>query len=71
MGVTIAGTFSGLDVSSIISTLIQADSVPITNLQTTDTTLQSQSTTLGALSTSLGQVSLALQNLGGSARRAR
>ena len=31
---------SGLDVSSIISTLIQADSIPITNLQTTDTTLQ-------------------------------
>jgi flagellar hook-associated protein 2 len=64
MGVTISGTFSGLDVSSIISTLIAADSVPITNLQTKDTTLESQSTTLGALSTSLGQVSLALQNLG-------
>jgi flagellar hook-associated protein 2 len=64
MGVTISGTFSGLDVSAIISTLIAADSVPITNLQTTDTSLESQSTTLGALSTSLGQVSLALQNLG-------
>jgi flagellar hook-associated protein 2 len=38
--------------------------VPITNLQTQNTTLESQSTTLGALSTSLGQVSLALQNLG-------
>jgi flagellar hook-associated protein 2 len=64
MGVTISGTFSGLNVSSIISTLIAADSVPITNLQTQNTTLESQSTTLGALSTSLGQVSLALQNLG-------
>ena len=64
MGVTIAGTFSGLDVSSIISTLIAADSVPITNLQTQDTTLGNQSTALGLLSTSLGQVSLALQSLG-------
>ena len=50
MGVTISGTFSGLNVSSIISTLIAADSVPITNLQNSDTSLESQSTTLGALS---------------------
>jgi flagellar hook-associated protein 2 len=64
MGVTISGTFSGLNVSSIISTLIAADSVPINNLQTTNTKLQSQSATLGTLSTSLGQVSLALQTLG-------
>jgi len=64
MGVTISGTFSGLNVSSIISTLIAADSVPITNLQTQDTNLTSQNTALSALSTSLGQVSLALQNLG-------
>ncbi len=64
MGVTISGTFSGLNVSSIISTLIAADSVPITNLQNTDTSLESQSTKLGALSSSLGQVSLALQTLG-------
>ena len=64
MGVTIAGTFSGLDVSTIISTLIAADSVPITNLQTQDTNLGNQSTALGLLSTSLGQVSLSLQSLG-------
>jgi flagellar hook-associated protein 2 len=63
MGVTIAGTFSGLDVSSIISTLIQADSIPITNLQTQDTTLSKQSTTLGALGSSLGSLSVALQAL--------
>jgi len=64
MGTTISGTFSGLDVSSIISALIAADSIPITNLQTTDTNLSKKSTALGALSASLGQVSLALQNLG-------
>lgn len=64
MGVTVSGTFSGLNVSSIISTLIAADSIPITNLQTKDTSLSSQSTALSALSASLGQVSLALQNLG-------
>jgi flagellar hook-associated protein 2 len=64
MGVTISGTYSGLNVSSIISTLIAADSVPITNLQTKDTSLTNQNTALSALSTSLGQVSLALQNLG-------
>jgi flagellar hook-associated protein 2 len=63
MGVTIAGTFSGLDVSSIISTLIQADSIPITNLQTQDTTLTTQSTALGTLGTSLGNLSVALQAL--------
>ena len=63
MGVTIAGTFSGLDVSSIISTLIQADSIPITNLQTQDTTLTTQSTALGKLGTSLGNLSVALQAL--------
>jgi flagellar hook-associated protein 2 len=63
MGVTISGTFSGLDVSSIISTLIQADSIPITNLQTQDTTLSTQSTALGALGTSLGNMSVALQAL--------
>ncbi len=64
MGVTISGTYSGLNVSSIISALIAADSVPITNLQTQDTSLTKQNTALSALSTSLGQVSLALQNLG-------
>jgi len=63
MGVTISGTFSGLDVSSIISTLIQADSVPINNLQTQDTKLSTQSTTLGSLGTSLGNLSVALQAL--------
>jgi flagellar hook-associated protein 2 len=63
MGVTISGTFSGLDVSSIISTLIQADSIPITNLQTKDTTLSTQSTALSALGTSLGNLSVALQAL--------
>jgi flagellar capping protein FliD len=63
MGVTISGTFSGLDVSSIIATLIQADSIPITNLQTTDTTLTNQSTALGSLGTSLGNLSAALQAL--------
>lgn len=64
MGVTISGTFSGLDVSAIISTLIAADSVPMNALQTADNSLENQSTKLGALSTSLGQVSLAVQNLG-------
>ena len=64
MGVTISGTYSGLDVSSIISAIVAADSIPITNLQTQDTTLSAQNTALSALSTSLGQVSLALQNLG-------
>jgi flagellar hook-associated protein 2 len=63
MGVTISGTFSGLDVSSIISTIIQADSIPITNLQTKDTTLSTQSTALGTLGTSLGNLSVALQAL--------
>ncbi len=64
MGVTISGTYSGLDVSSIISAIIAADSIPITNLQTQDTTLSAQNTALSALGTNLGQVSLALQNLG-------
>ena len=63
MSVTIGGTFSGLNVSSIISSIIAADSIPITNLQTTDTNLNTQSTTLGALGTSLGQLSTVLQTL--------
>jgi flagellar hook-associated protein 2 len=63
MSVTIGGTFSGLNVSSIISSIIAADSIPITNLQTDDTTLQTNSTTLGALGTSLGQLSTVLQSL--------
>jgi flagellar hook-associated protein 2 len=63
MGVTIAGTYSGLDVSSIISTLIAGDSVPITNLQTQDTNLSKQSTALGTLGSSLGSLSVALQAL--------
>ncbi len=64
MSTTIAGTFSGLNVSSIIQSIIAADSIPITNLQTADTNLQSTNTTLSALSTSLGQLSLQLQNFG-------
>jgi flagellar hook-associated protein 2 len=63
MSVTIGGTFSGLNVSSIISAIIAADSIPITNLKTTNTNLQTQSTTLGALGTSLGQLSTVLQSL--------
>ncbi len=63
MSVTIGGTFSGLNVSSIIQAIIAADSIPITNLQTTDTTLTSNSSTLGALGTSLGQLSTVLQTL--------
>jgi flagellar hook-associated protein 2 len=63
MSVTIGGTFSGLNVSSIIQAIIAADSIPITNLQTTDTTLTNNSTTLGALGTSLGQLSTMLQTL--------
>ena len=49
--------------SSIISTLIQADSIPITNLQTQDTALTAKSTALGALGASLGNLSVALQAL--------
>jgi flagellar hook-associated protein 2 len=63
MSVTIGGTFSGLNVSSIISAIIAADSIPITQLQTQDTNLTTQSTTLGALGTSLGQLSTVLQSL--------
>lgn len=60
---TIGGTFSGLNVSSIIQSIIAADSIPITNLQTEDTTLSNTSTTLGALGTSLGTLSTQLQTL--------
>jgi flagellar hook-associated protein 2 len=63
MSVTIGGTFSGLNVSSIISSIIAADSIPITNLQTADKTLTSNSTTLGSLGTSLGQLSSVLESL--------
>ena len=64
MSVTIGGTFSGLNVSAIIQAVIAADSIPITNLETTDTNLQKQSTDLGQLGTSLGQLSTTLQTLG-------
>src|SRR5271154_2889603 len=64
MSVTIGGTFSGLNVSAIIQAVIAADSIPITNLQTTDTNLQKQSTDLGQLGTSLGELSATLQTLG-------
>jgi flagellar hook-associated protein 2 len=63
MSVTIGGTFSGLNVSSIIQSIIAADSIPITNLQTEDTTLTGTSSTLGALGTSLGTLSTQLQAL--------
>jgi flagellar hook-associated protein 2 len=63
MSVTIGGTFSGLNVSSIIQSIIAADSIPITNLQSEDTTLGTNSSTLGALGTSLGQLSTVLQTL--------
>ena len=63
MSVTIGGTFSGLNVSSIIQSIIAADSIPITNLQTDDTDLNTKSTTVGALGTSLGVLSTELQNL--------
>ena len=63
MSVTIGGTFSGLNVSSIISTIIAADSIPITNLQTADTNLTQNSTDLGTLGTSLGVLSQQLQAL--------
>jgi flagellar hook-associated protein 2 len=64
MSVTIGGTFSGLNVSSIISAIIAADSIPITNLQTTDTTLSTQSSDLGSIGSSLGNLSVSLQSLG-------
>lgn len=64
MSVTIGGEFSGLNVSSIISAVIAADSIPMTNLETTDTNLEKQSTDLGDLGTSLGSLSTALQALG-------
>ena len=64
MSVTIGGTFSGLNVSAIIQAVIAADSIPMTNLQTTDTNLQTQSTDLGQVGTSLGQLSTTLQTLG-------
>jgi flagellar hook-associated protein 2 len=64
MSVTIGGEFSGLNVSSIIQAVIAADSIPITNLETTDTNLQKQSTDLGTLGSSLGSLSNALQALG-------
>jgi flagellar hook-associated protein 2 len=63
MSVTIGGTFSGLNVSSIISAIIAADSIPITNLQTADTNLTQNSTDLGTLGTSLGVLSQQLQAL--------
>ena len=63
MSVTIGGTFSGLNVSSIIQSIIAADSIPITNLQSTNTTLQNQSTDLGNIGTSLGTLSTQLQNI--------
>ena len=66
MSVTIGGTFSGLNVTSIINSIIAADSIPITNLQTTDTSLTTQSTDLGDLGTSLGELSSTLQALGSS-----
>jgi flagellar hook-associated protein 2 len=64
MSITIGGTFSGLDVNSIINAVIAADSIPITNLQTTDTNLTTNSTDLGDISTSLGELSSELQDLG-------
>jgi flagellar hook-associated protein 2 len=63
MSITIGGTFSGLNVSSIISAIIAADSVPITQLQDTDTQLNQTSTNLGTLGSSLGSLSVALQAL--------
>ena len=63
MSVTIGGTFSGLNVSSIIQTIIAADSIPITNLQTEDTTLTNESSDLGSLGSSLGNLSAQLQKL--------
>src|SRR5579859_8117205 len=63
MSVTIGGSFSGLNVSSIIQAIIAADSIPITNLQTQDTTLNSTSDSLGTLGTSLGTLSTQLQTL--------
>ena len=56
MSVTIGGTFSGLNVSQIIQTIIQADSVPITNLQTDNTNIQASNT---ALSFGPGPVNIA------------
>jgi flagellar hook-associated protein 2 len=64
MSVTIGGTFSGLNVSSIISAIIAADSIPITNLQTEDTTLSTNSSDLGSIGSSLGNLSVSLQALG-------
>lgn len=66
MSVTIGGTFSGLNVSAIISAIIQADSIPITQLQDTDTQLNQTSTNLGTLGSSLGTLSTTLQNLSSS-----
>ena len=50
-----------MNVSSIIQSIIAADSIPITNLQSENTTLTNNSTDLGNIGSSLGTLSTNLQ----------
>jgi flagellar hook-associated protein 2 len=63
-GIQLTGLYSGLNWSAIIQDLVAADSIPITQLQATETTNKAQITALTGLATDLGSLQTATQGLG-------
>lgn len=62
-GIQLTGLYSGMDWSTVISEIIQADSAPMTELQATVTENEAQKTTLGNLSTDMTSLQTAVQGL--------
>ena len=61
---TASGLASGMDTSSIINQLVQLESQPITDLQTTQSNIKTQVSALGAISSALSALDSAAQDLG-------
>lgn len=62
-GISVSGLGSGLNVSDIVSQLISADSVPLTNLAKQATKIQAHISNLGTLKSAYSQFQGALQSL--------
>ncbi|CAG1004990.1 Flagellar hook-associated protein 2 [Methylophilaceae bacterium] len=63
MAITVSGLSSGLDVNSIVSQLIAAESGPLANIATRKTAVQSKISAFGTLKSALSTFQTALANL--------
>jgi len=66
-GITFSGIASGVDTNSIIQKLIQVDQIPITNLQSHESTIQTSQTAIQSLITTVQSLQTAANTVANSA----